>query len=116
MDWWDSKRLTIELPGASDTSTKPTFSVDVTCTPCQHFTGRSLTDRFKTLWSSWVIEEVPRSSSASTFSPLKLFFGGDTGYRSVMDGQNEDEVPTCPAFKTIGETFGGFDVALIPIG
>jgi N-acyl-phosphatidylethanolamine-hydrolysing phospholipase D len=33
-----------------------------------------------------------------------------------MDGQNEDEVPTCPAFKTIGETFGGFDVALIPIG
>ncbi|KAJ2916883.1 hypothetical protein MD484_g3479, partial [Candolleomyces efflorescens] len=116
MDWWDSKRLTIELPasGSGVSSPKPTFSVDVTCTPCQHFTGRSLTDRFKTLWSSWVIEEV--SSSSSAFSPLKLFFGGDTGYRSVMDGQNEDEVPTCPAFKTIGETFGGFDVALIPIG
>jgi N-acyl-phosphatidylethanolamine-hydrolysing phospholipase D len=33
-----------------------------------------------------------------------------------MDGQNEDEVPFCPAFQQIGEKFGGFDFAMIPIG
>ncbi|KAF6743070.1 hypothetical protein DFP72DRAFT_756445, partial [Ephemerocybe angulata] len=41
-------------------------------------------------------------------------FGGDTGYRSVMDHQKEDEVPVCPAFKEIGKVFGSFDLALIP--
>lgn len=46
----------------------------------------------------------------------KVFFGGDTGYRAVMDGQDEDTVPVCPAFKEIGEKFGGFDLAMIPIG
>lgn len=45
-----------------------------------------------------------------------MFFAGDTGYRSVQDGQDEDKVPTCPVFKEIGEHFGGFDFAMIPIG
>ncbi len=40
-DWWD----TFTLDG-----------LEITCTPCQHFTGRSLFDNFKTLWSSWVIQ------------------------------------------------------------
>ncbi|KAF6743551.1 N-acyl-phosphatidylethanolamine-hydrolyzing phospholipase D [Ephemerocybe angulata] len=114
LDWWDSKRLSIKLP-SSKGSDSATLSVNITCTPCQHFTGRALTDRFKTLWSSWVVEEVP-PASASVASPLKLFFGGDTGYRSVMDHQKEDEVPVCPAFKEIGKVFGSFDLALIPIG
>jgi len=35
----------------------------------------------------------------------------DTGYRSVADGQTEDEVPTCPAFKQIGDKYGPFDLA-----
>ncbi|TEB23165.1 Metallo-hydrolase/oxidoreductase [Coprinellus micaceus] len=124
MDWWDSKRLTINLSSTSSKSTEAagsstsiTLSVDITCTPCQHFTGRSLTDRFKTLWSGWAVEEVlPLSGDASAATPLKLFFGGDTGYRSVMDHQKEEDVPVCPAFKQVGEVFGGFDIALIPIG
>lgn len=45
-----------------------------------------------------------------------MFFGGDTAYRTVFDGENEDEVPVCPVFKEIGEEFGGFDLAFIPIG
>lgn len=28
----------------------------------------------------------------------------------------EDGLPTCPAFKEIGDKFGGFDLAMIPIG
>ncbi|GLB43039.1 putative beta-lactamase superfamily domain containing protein [Lyophyllum shimeji] len=47
---------------------------------------------------------------------VKVFFGGDTGYRAVLDGQDEDNVPVCPAFKEIGEKFGGFDFAMISIG
>jgi L-ascorbate metabolism protein UlaG (beta-lactamase superfamily) len=47
---------------------------------------------------------------------VKVWFAGDTGYRTVKDGENEDNVPVCPAFKQIGELFGGFDLAMIPIG
>lgn len=62
------------------------------CTPCQHWSNRGLFDRCKTLWSSWVI----RGQSHS------FFFGGDTGY--------------CEAFKEIGEAYGPFTAAAIPIG
>jgi L-ascorbate metabolism protein UlaG (beta-lactamase superfamily) len=41
------------------------------------------------------------------------------GYCSVDDNDShsiEPDLPTCPAFKEIGERFGGFDLGLIPIG
>lgn len=121
MDWWDSKRIEVDLQidetsKAEDKAQKMTF--DITCTPGQHFTGRSLLDNFKSLWASWVVEEVLPSSSKGNISrpATKVFFAGDTGYRAVMDGQDEDTVPTCPVFKQIGERFGGFDFAMIPIG
>ena len=62
------------------------------CTPAQHFSGRTLFDRDQTLWSSWVIFG----------KQTRLYFAGDTGY--------------FPGFKEIGERFGPFDVAAIPIG
>lgn len=52
----------------------------------------------------------------SAREPVKVYFAGDTGYRSVKDGEDEDKVPVCPAFKAIGDKFGGFDYAMIPIG
>ncbi|KAK0215408.1 beta-lactamase superfamily domain-containing protein [Armillaria fumosa] len=58
------------------------------------------------LWSSWAVEGEGK----------KVYFAGDTGYRSVKDGEDEAERPVCPAFKEIGERFGGFDLAMIPIG
>ena len=82
-------------------------------------TGRTLWDTFKSLWTSWVVVEVPSpipQIEVSARPPVKLFFAGDTGYRAVLDGQDEDTVPVCPVFKTIGDEFGGFDCALIPIG
>ncbi|KAF9552860.1 N-acyl-phosphatidylethanolamine-hydrolyzing phospholipase D [Agrocybe pediades] len=115
LDWWESKRLVIAVEDSSDEKKKST--VDITCTPGQHFTGRSLTDNFKTLWAGWVVEEVTETSTETgARPPTKIYFGGDTGYRAVMDGENEDEVPVCPAFESIGKVFGGFDLALIPIG
>jgi len=99
--------------------------VKVICTPCQHFTGRSLTDHYKTLWASWVIESVPKTTATATSTeeevgerekPVKVFFGGDTGYRYVPKGADENAMPTCPAFKEIGERIGPFDLSMIPIG
>ena len=39
----------------------------------------------------------------------------DTGYRSVADGQDEDNVPRCPAFKQIGQKYGPFDLASLAL-
>lgn len=114
MDWWDSKRLEITKEAGSEA--KQVLTVDITCTPCQHFTGRSLWDHFKTLWSGWAVEEVYTPSTTQERPSVKVFFGGDTAYRTVLDGQDEDAVPVCPAFKEVGEIFGGFDFAMIPIG
>lgn len=59
-------------------------SLRFTATPAQHFSGRGLTDRDKTLWAGWVIES----------HEARVFFSGDSGY---FDG-----------FREIGERFGGF--------
>jgi N-acyl-phosphatidylethanolamine-hydrolysing phospholipase D len=60
--------------------------------PIQHFSNRTPLDRNETLWSGWVIE-----------SRLgKIFFAGDTGYS--------------PVFKEIGNRFGPFQIAILPIG
>ncbi len=61
-------------------------------TPAQHFSGRGLRDRNKTLWSSWVIQH----------QDLKIFFSGDSGY---FDG-----------FKEIGERLGPFNYTLMETG
>ncbi|KAI9026800.1 beta-lactamase superfamily domain-containing protein, partial [Hyaloraphidium curvatum] len=102
MDWWDSS----SLAHPSD----PKRGVEFTCTPCQHFSGRTLWDRDTTLWSSWSLKALD--------SGRKVFFAGDTGYRSVPKGFTGDvgSLPHCPAFKEIGDRLGPFDLAAIPIG
>ncbi len=77
LDWWDE----ITFNG-----------IRFVCTPTQHFSGRTMFDRNRTLWCSWAI--IGNNS--------RLYFTGDTGY--------------FPGFKEIGERFGPFDVAAIPIG
>ncbi|MEJ8801979.1 MBL fold metallo-hydrolase [Pontibacter sp. H249] len=61
-------------------------------TPSRHFSGRSLSDRMQTLWTSWVIRG----------SRDRIFFSGDSGY---FDG-----------FKEIGEKYGPFDITLMENG
>ena len=77
LDWWDE----IEFKGLL-----------FACTPAQHFSGRNLTDRNKTLWCSWVIKGKTNH----------LFFSGDTGYSD--------------AFKRIGDTYGPFDMCMLECG
>lgn len=74
LDWWQ---------GA------PVGDVTFTATPSQHFSGRSFSDRKKTLWASWVVAT----------DTSKLFFGGDSGY---FEG-----------FKEIGKKHGPFDITLL---
>ncbi|MDB4961969.1 MAG: rane protein [Myxococcales bacterium] len=66
--------------------------VQFTATPAQHFSGRSLTSRNKTLWASWVIQSERH----------KVFFSGDTGLTD--------------AFASIGATYGPFDLVMLEIG
>lgn len=104
LDWWEGKDVVVKV---SDTIQA---KLAVTCTPAQHMTGRGLLDRFKTLWSSWAVADLSGEDG------VKAWFGGDTAYRTVHDGEDEDKVPVCPEFKRIGEQFGSFDLAMIPIG
>jgi L-ascorbate metabolism protein UlaG (beta-lactamase superfamily) len=46
------------------------------------------------------------------FTHKKVYFVGDTKYRTVRSEENEGKVPVCPAFAEGGEYFGGFDLAL----
>lgn len=64
----------------------------LTCTAAQHFSGRTITKRNYTLWSSWVITGASR----------RVFYSGDSGY---FDG-----------YARIGETYGPFDATLMQIG
>jgi L-ascorbate metabolism protein UlaG (beta-lactamase superfamily) len=68
-------------------------NIKITSHPAVHDSARSISDHNKTLWSSWVIE-----------SPIKrLLFIGDTGYSQSV-------------YSRIGEQYGSFDYAIIPIG
>jgi N-acyl-phosphatidylethanolamine-hydrolysing phospholipase D len=63
--------------------------------------------RNDTLWASWAVQ----SSTGG-----KVWFGGDTGYRSVARDAVSEDGPTCPVFAEIGQREGPFDVGMIPIG
>ena len=65
-DWWDE--LSYE-------------GLKLACAPARHFSGRSVNDRYATLWCSWVIES----------EEARIYFSGDSGYG--------------PHFKQIGEKY-----------
>ncbi len=61
-------------------------------TPTRHFSGRGLTDRMKTLWGGWIIQNKDK----------KVYFGADSSYFGE--------------FKKIGEEFGPFEIAFVESG
>ncbi|KAI9510614.1 N-acyl-phosphatidylethanolamine-hydrolyzing phospholipase D [Russula earlei] len=107
LDWWDERFLRVALP-SSVGGPAVNAEVRISCTPSQHVSGRTAFDRWHALWAAWVVDDL--------HSQKKLYFAGDTGYRTVRDGEDEEKVPVCPAFAEVGERFGGVDVALLPIG
>jgi L-ascorbate metabolism protein UlaG (beta-lactamase superfamily) len=67
-------------------------SVTVTALPARHFSGRSLFNRFETLWASFALIG-PRD---------RVYYGADSG---EWDG-----------FREIGTEFGPFDLTMLEIG
>lgn len=78
LDWWDELELE---PG-----------LHLAATPARHFSGRGLTDRFGTLWCSYVLKT----------EKANLYLGADSGYG--------------PHFKQIGEKYGPFGLTLLECG
>ncbi|KAI0051424.1 N-acyl-phosphatidylethanolamine-hydrolyzing phospholipase D [Auriscalpium vulgare] len=112
LDWWDERLVRVALPAASAGAPPVDAEVRLTCTPSQHVSGRTAFDRWAALWAAWVVEEVRPGVERGK----RLYFAGDTGYRTVRDGEDEESVPVCPVFAEVGERFGGVDLALLPIG
>jgi N-acyl-phosphatidylethanolamine-hydrolysing phospholipase D len=76
-DWWDETRIE---------------GLQLTCVPAQHFSGRTLGRRDRTLWCGWTLRSPTHT----------LFFAGDTGLH--------------PEFTSIAARCGPIDVAILPIG
>ncbi len=78
LDWWKTHAIG---PGT------------ITAVPAQHFSGRGLFDRNKTLWCGYMVE----------IGGKRLYLAGDTGYNMRY-------------FTQIRETFPNIDLSIIPIG
>ena len=78
-----------ELNWSDSTQVK---DLTITATPARHFSGRSLTNRNETLWSSFVIKGPKHN----------IFYGADSGM--------------FPGFKDIGDMYGPFDLTMLEIG
>ncbi|PWN34043.1 Metallo-hydrolase/oxidoreductase [Meira miltonrushii] len=112
LDWWQQREISWSSPQNHEKALK------LTCVPAQHFSGRSLSDRNKSVWAGWVFEALSKDGNTKG---KKVYFAGDSGYRQVnrehlQSGYADDTLPYCPAFEEIGDLFGPIDFAAIPIG
>jgi len=89
LSWWEE----VSFKAGSDKS----IELTITSTPCQHFSGRKISDFNKTLWSGWVVE----AKKGETHK--RFYFVGDTGYNPYD-------------FKAVGSKWKRMDLSLIPIG
>lgn len=87
--WGYDAKIITELNWWETTEISSNFKL--TAAPSRHFSGRGLT-RFKTLWSSFILEKDNH----------RIYLGGDSGYSK--------------SFKEIGEKFGKFDLAILECG
>jgi L-ascorbate metabolism protein UlaG (beta-lactamase superfamily) len=78
MDWWEK--------------TSTGHNVSVVCVPAQHFSGRAISDRNRTLWCGFVVETAGGN----------IYFAGDTGYG--------------PFVHELKMKYKEFRLALLPIG
>ena len=79
LDWWETAKV-------------PDTELTVTAAPSQHFSGRGVTDRNATLWSSLVVRGARHA----------VFFSGDTGLT--------------PEYAEVRARLGPFDLTLLEVG
>ena len=78
MDWWDEAELAHNLK--------------LICTPAQHFSGRGMFDRDKTLWSGFALMTEKGS----------IYYSGDTGFGEFFSEIAAKLAPVRLAFLPIG--------------
>ena len=78
MDWWDEIRIDSTL--------------SLICTPAQHFSGRGMFDRDRTLWAGFALQTDKGS----------IYYSGDTGYGDF--------------FKEIASRISPIRLSFLPIG
>jgi N-acyl-phosphatidylethanolamine-hydrolysing phospholipase D len=88
LDWWE-------------THVHPGAAVEFQLTPAQHWSGRSLSDRNRTLWGGWAVMGAD----------FHWYFTGDTGY-----SKDFKDVRERLAARHTPPQGGGFDIALIAVG
>jgi N-acyl-phosphatidylethanolamine-hydrolysing phospholipase D len=86
LDWWQQHTVK---------------GVEVHLLPAQHWSGRGLHDRMKTLWGGFAVMAPD----------CQLFFAGDTGY-----SRDFADIRAHFADRQGAAAGGGFDLALLPIG
>lgn len=78
LDWWQEYHLNQHQ--------------SIILTPAQHWSGRGLFDRYKSLWGGYLIVS----------NNMKIFFAGDTGHNHF--------------FQEIAQQYNSIDIAILPIG
>ena len=97
LDWWDEHAIGRPADGGHADGRPAQFHL----VPAQHWSGRSLSDRNRTLWGGWAVMGAD----------FQWFFTGDTGYsRDFADIRQRFAARQTP------EQGGGFDIALIAVG
>lgn len=87
---WDVPKAKIEELNWYETAALE--GINFTLTPSHHYSGRSLNDRFESLWGGWVIKGALDN----------IYVSGDGGYG--------------PHFKQVGLEYGPFDFAMVECG
>ncbi|KIJ39599.1 hypothetical protein M422DRAFT_257665 [Sphaerobolus stellatus SS14] len=110
LDWWHNHDITVQLPAAPLTSESESTISTAPPTVSTTFS----------LWGMWAVESNPLNPTTSQpmnrpMENKKLWFSSNIGFRSVCNGEDEDELPVCPVFKEIGMKYRVFNLALIPI-
>ena len=85
-DWWERAALAPSSPGG------PSSTLEITCVPAQHFSGRGLHDRDRRLWCGWTLRA----------GDVAVYFAGDSGDHGEWD--------------EIARRIGPVDAVLMPIG
>lgn len=82
LDW--TEQVWIKAPDGA--------SVEITSLPARHFSGRSFTNRFETLWASFVLRGMKHC----------VYYGADSGLWS--------------GFEEVGQKYGPFDLTMLEVG
>ena len=106
------------VPTGGQNSDTKTGTVDPTRK--LYFSGKliyiiSKIDRYRLLSNIKIRNSIYQFRTLSTLLIVRV---GDTGYRArpSPEPKNLSSLPHCPAFSDIGELYGPFDLALLPIG